>query len=707
MGNYLFSNYGGSYQLTIKTPEDLKKTIDLDDALWAATSIPIHILNADKKFLEYLDTDCNRRIRSDEIKSAVRWLFRVLKDQTHISTGTDTLFLNSINTEDIEGRSLHESAKIVLSNLNEQKNPDRITLAQVRNLQGIMACSSANGDGIITTDVTQDAELAQLIDLIIKTIGSSKDASGKDGIGASQVTEFFSEAALFLEYLDRGKIPPGKSKTEIMVWGDETPVSFDTIKKVEHKIDEFFAQCAMAVFDERIITALQLKQKELEEMDFTDRNRLLERLKTAPLARINSNLVLTIDKNINPLFVDDINALKDRVLVKIYGPDISVLTQKQWEETKNIFAEYRAYVESKKGLKVEPVGEELLRRYVSGDYRNSLNNLIQKDLEIAEKIRHISNLEKLILYQKYLMEFANNSASFANVYDPEIRSIFEAGTLVIDGRKITFTILITDPNEHKKTAQNSNVYLMYLDITGRHNEDKKFQIVAPITSGDSGTLRVGKRGIFFTRDGIEWDAEVIDIVVNPIGLLESIKAPFIKLTDSIKNQVEKFTKTRESKIETTPVAPSSASMTRDLLVGGGVAIAALGSAAAYITKAVSQVRIVHFITTIGVILLIVLAPSLIMGIIKLRRRNLSILFEASGCAINVRMRLTVGLGRIFTFIPPYPPGSKKKKLDIVAQMAKRQVISGRTSFKRIIKVSLITIVLCLLTYFILFFIVSS
>lgn len=702
MEKYLFSNYGGSYQLTIKTPEDLKKILNLDEALWAATSIPINILNADKKFLEYLDTDNNGRIRTDEIKGAVRWLFSVLKDCSHLSEETEILLLNSINTDIPGGKILKDTAKILLSNLNEKNNTDRITLTQVRNLQGIMAGSTTNGDGVITPDATEDNELAGLINLIMETIGSSDDASGKPGIDGTQTASFFTEAGLYLEWLEKGKIPAGAGKTGIMVWGDETPAAFGAMQKIERKVDEFFAQCAITRFDDRVKNSLQLKQKELDETDFTDRSLILERLKTAPLAEINNEGILPLDGNVNSLFIDAVNNLKNKVLVKIYGENIGKLTQKQWEDVKKVFSGYHAYMEGKKGVKVETVEEPLLRKYMQGNYRRRLNDLIQKDLAVAEKIKHIRDVEKLILYQKFLMEFANNSASFANVYNPEIRSIFEAGTLVIDGRKITFTILTTDRNEHKKTAKDSNVYLMYLDITSKHNGDAKFEIAAAVTSGDSGTLRIGKRGIFFTRDGKEWDAQVIDIVVNPIGLLESIKAPFIKLSDSIKNQVEKFAKTREAKIETTMVAPSSASMARDLLVGGGVAIAALGSSLAYITKAVSQVKITHFLITVGIIFFIILFPSLIMGIIKLRRRNLSILFEASGCAINVRMKLTVGLGRIFTFIPSYPAGSHKKKMDIVAQLAKREKKSGGVNIKRLLKIAISTVIICLLAAAVLF-----
>ena len=705
MEKYTFNNYGGSYQLSIKTSEDLKKILDLDEALWAATSIPINVLNVDKKFLEYLDVDKNGRIRTDEIKIAVRWFFNILKDYSHISEATNVILLDNINIDIPEGKILKDTAKIVLSNLNEKDNPDKITLYQVRNLQGIMASSTTNGDGIIIPDVKENPELSELINLIMETIGISTDASGKSGINGIQATEFFAEATLYLEWLKKGKIPDGKEKTDIMIWGRETPNAFILLENIEKKVDEFFAQCAMTQFDNRVKNSLQLKQKELDETDFTDKTLIRNRLKTAPLAEINSEGVLPLNGYINSLFVDAINNFKKNVLVKIYGEDIKQLTQRQWEESKNIFSKYRDYVNGKKGGKVVGIEESVLKKYAQGDFKNRINTLIQKDLAAAEKIKHIRDVEKMILYQKFLLEFANNSASFAHVYDPKIRSIFEAGTLVIDGRKIPFTILITDRNEHKEIAQNSNIYLMYLNITGRYNEDIKFEIVAAVTSGDSGTLRIGKRGIFFTRDGKEWDAEVIDIAVNPIGLLESIKAPFMKLSNSIKNQVEKFAKTKEAKMETTLVAPSGTSAARDLLVGGGIAIAALGSSFAYIAKAVSQIRPVHFLTTIGIILFIILFPSIIIGFIKLRRRNLSILFEASGCAINVKMKLTVGLGRLFTFIPSYPACSQKNKTDIVAQLAKKIKQSKTSNPLKLPKITLLTTTICLFLAAVLFLLI--
>jgi len=183
-------------------------------------------------------------------------------------------------------------------------------------------------------------------------------------------------------------------------------------------------------------------------------------------------------------------------------------------------------------------------------------------------------------------------------------------------------------------------------------------------------LRIGKRGIFFTVDDREWDAQIVDIVKNPISIYESVKAPFQQFTSFIKTQIDKFTKSGESKLEKSFAAPSASGMTRDLLLGGGIAIAALGSSFAYVTKSLSQVSPTHILVALVGIAVVVLLPGIIVGFIKIRKRDMSVLLEASGWAVNVQMRLSATLGRLFTHEPNLPKGAHKERRDVIAQFVK-------------------------------------
>ena len=111
-------------------------------------------------------------------------------------------------------------------------------------------------------------------------------------------------------------------------------------------------------------------------------------------------------------------------------------------------------------------------------------------------------------------------------------------------------------------------------------------------------------------------------------------------------------------------------MTRDLLLGGGIAIAALGSSFAYVTKALSQVKPTHILVALAGIVIVVLLPGVIAGFVKIRKRDMSVILEASGWAVNVHMRLSATLGRLFTYAPNLPKNSRKERVDIVARFAK-------------------------------------
>ncbi len=93
-------------------------------------------------------------------------------------------------------------------------------------------------------------------------------------------------------------------------------------------------------------------------------------------------------------------------------------------------------------------------------------------------------------------------------------------------------------------------------------------------------------------------------------------------------------------------------------MGAGVAIAALGSAAAYITKTLSQVSWLAIVIGIAGALLLVMLPMATIAFLKLRKRDLSGILEGSGWGLNAPMRLTHRQAHFFTQRPKYPKGSK-------------------------------------------------
>ena len=92
-----------------------------------------------------------------------------------------------------------------------------------------------------------------------------------------------------------------------------------------------------------------------------------------------------------------------------------------------------------------------------------------------------------------------------------------------------------------------------------------------------------------------------------------------------------------------------------MLMGAGVTIAALASAATYITKTVQQTNGgVYIALALVAAILLVALPSSIISFLKLRKADLGAILEGSGWAINTRMRLTRRQRKFFTQKPLHP-----------------------------------------------------
>ena len=84
-----YSRVGGNYQLLISCFSHLQSVLDLDEAFWALNCIDVSLLRMDKRFLAFLDSNNDGKIRTDEIKEAVRFLLKHLKDGSGFENASD------------------------------------------------------------------------------------------------------------------------------------------------------------------------------------------------------------------------------------------------------------------------------------------------------------------------------------------------------------------------------------------------------------------------------------------------------------------------------------------------------------------------------------------------------------------------------------------------------------------------------------------
>ena len=680
----VFQNYGGIHQLRIESAEDLACIHDLHPAHWAATSVQVESLQCDPMFLEYLNQDGSGTIRAEHLRAAVRWIFRMMAKDDRLAASSDVLCLADLDTSHEEGRKLKEAAIHILGQLQADSS-DEIGLEQVRTFRNTYGMTSPNGDGVLPPQHVSDPAAAQLAKDVLEQVGGTEDISGEDGINEGHLSQFLDGAR---KYLAWKALSEDDGEARILPWGDDTAAAVELISEFDAKIEQFFWQCDLVKLDARTAEQFCLSEQALEHLNGSDLEVMERQLAQAPLQTPNAEGVLNLQGSGNPYYQDRIDDLRNRVLARAQPDSPEALTRVDWQRVKAIFEPYCAWQTEKPSESIGELSEATLKEHLDGPAQKRLLQLLLEDLAVEDEVKQVADLEKLILYQRWLLELANNFVCFSALYDPSRRALFELGDLIIDGRKLSFTMKVRNRAEHKRIAQTSKMFLAYAEITVPEEQGRSFEIAAALTGGGQGAIEIGKRGIFYDLQGKEWDARVMDMVENPISLAEAIKSPFVKAKKLLSGKVEAFVGSRAGDLEkstseittkmekgesfqqaaevpTAGAAPPSDSGMRDMVLAGGIAFAAVGSSLVYLLNTLSQISLLNAGLALLSMVLVVAVFSGLSGWNKLRRRDMSALLEACGWAVNFRMYMTRGLGYLFSHTPNLPEGARKERRDLV------------------------------------------
>src|SRR5205823_1261241 len=154
----------------------------------------------------------------------------------------------------------------------------------------------------------------------------------------------------------------------------------------------------------------------------------------APLARPNQDAKLDLRGPINPRYAASLEALRAEAFG---GEHLHHLGRAEWTKLGERLAAHRAWQAVKPvGLPANLAGAELTA-LVDGPLPARLRALTVQDQEASSELKELTNLEKLILYQRWFVDLVNNFVSFPHLFIPGERSLFETGTLILDGRAIS------------------------------------------------------------------------------------------------------------------------------------------------------------------------------------------------------------------------------------------------------------------------------
>ena len=656
-----FRLIGGAWQPVIEDFAHLKTVLELDEAWFAITGIDISALRADKKFLEFLDTDKNGKIRTDEIKDAIRFMIDVLADGSGFDTRSRELKLSALNTNSATGAEILTSAKRVLSNLGKSGS-DTISLDDIRDEKQIKSCVLCNGDGVITSEAVEE-KTAKVIELAIKFAGAVTDLSGSSGLNAKGLDDFTAAAQTVLAWHREADAAPA-----LIPYGERTKEVLDSYIQIRDAVNDFFLSSDTLAF---LNTDPDRLAKKDSIADVRTPVEVLEMLKKLAVAAPAQDGTLDFNGAINPLLKERMN--KFASLNEVTGClENGRLSADAWKKLAATLAPAEEWFKRRPDHPVLfTVSRQELEEAVQDENINAIKDMIAKDLEAGVALAKVETLHKLLLFQCYMLDFLKNSLNLSALFDPKSTSWLQTGMLVMDGRHFSLAVPVANPAEHKKIAADSNICTAYVEISrGLPGALTKQLLAVAITSGNMRNLFPGKRGIFFDAAGDVYDAKITDFIRQPVSISEALKSPFYRMGEFIGKQADKMLTSKSnaaqqelSKSITSGKLPPAPDQKQQgfngsmLLMGGGIGIAAIGSSVAFIVKSLQNISIWNIIAVICGIIVVFGGPIVVVSLIKLYRRDLGRFLEASGFALNFPLRLSRKLGNFFTLAPKRPLSS--------------------------------------------------
>ena len=268
-------------------------------------------------------------------------------------------------------------------------------------------------------------------------------------------------------------------------------------------------------------------------------------------------------------------------------------------------------------------------------------------------------LRKLLLLHRDFYRLLRNFVTLEDFYDNDEKTIasFQAGTLILDQRACKLCIRVNDLAKHDSQAPLSGMYLLYCNCENKKT-GKKLQIVAAMTQGEIKNLSVGKNGIFYDNDGLDYDATVFKIIENPISIRQAFWTPYRKMAKWVEDKINKSAAEKDAKAfdDMTAKADAAANPNAEkkpafdiakfagIFAAIGMALGMIGTALAAVAGGLASLNWWQLIIVFICILLVISGPSMIMAWMKLRRRNLAPVLNANGWAVNADAIISVPFG---------------------------------------------------------------
>jgi hypothetical protein len=672
--SWKFFRAGGFDQVQIDSGADLLALKELDQKLWVALSCPTRGIEFDGRTLDLIDHDRDARVHANEILGAIAWTGRLLKDPDLMVKGSPSLALADIDNNE-EGHQVLASAQYILRYLGK---PDaaEISLADLADIEKLVASLDFNGDGLITPLRIKDAKLRSTAEDILKYQGSVPDVNGEASINQEIGDAFFAEIAAWRDWQSRGD-----SSQEIRFLGEATASAAGAFHAIEDKVNDYFTRCALAAYDIRAAVPLSRSAEDYQSIAAQTLSAANTDIANFPLATVEPDKPLPLSSGVNPAWKKQVEALRELVIGPLFGEKEN-LKASEWTVLREKFAAFDAWQAAKPACKAEELGKERILEISDSGQKDALDRLLSQDRAVESEVKAIRLVEKLLRFKRDLFKLVNNFVSFRSFYTGKDKAIFQLGTLYLDGRSCDLCVRVDDIAKHAEFASTSGLYLAYCECV-RNNGAEKMSIAAAFTAGDSDFLMVGRNGIFYDRKGQDWDATIVRILDHPISIRQAFWSPYKKLIRFISEQLQKLAASKaaatnekliKAAMETgTPVAsgtpppppkvPFDVGKFAGIFAAIGLALGAIGGILASLVSGILGLKLWQVPLAILGLILLISGPAMVVAWFKLKKRNLGPVLDANGWAINARARINISFGTSLTKLAYLPEGSQRSLAD--------------------------------------------
>jgi hypothetical protein len=652
-----FFRAGGVDQVSLQSGDDLLALPELDQKLWVALAMPVAGIDVEPETMALIDLAHDGRIRVNDILDTVKWIGETFERPGDVLTSADAVELSAI-----KDKKVVVAARRVLKDIGK---PDatKVSVEDANAVTKAFETTTLNGDGIVIPGSADESDMRQAIEDAIKYAGSVIDRSGKPGISQAQADALFAAVDERSAWIARGK--------DVLALGDKTQSASEALGAVRAKLDDYFTRCRVAAFDERGVAALGGKDEALQALALRSLSPTDEEVAKLPLAKIEANGELALGGGLNPAWADRMRTYVDSAVTPILGARKKLLAADHVRIVEQL-SQYDAWRAQQPKTIVDELAQEWLAKLAKtgdGSIRERLRALIARDAALSGEYDQITSVAKIVRMQRDFGRILRNFVNFSDFYGAKRDAVFQAGTLYLDARALHLCVPVADVAKHSALATSSDAFLVYADIT---RKGVSRQIVGALTNGDADNVFIGRNGIFYDRDGNDWDATVSKVVANPISIRQAFWSPYKKLVKAIEDNVTRRVSQADAdataKLEATgktiahvdqkPVTIAPKKVDLGTVAAIGVAIGGIGTLFGALLATLFGLG-PWLPLGILAILLLISGPSMALAYLKLRRRNLGPILDANGWAINGRARINVAFGAAMTELARLPKGSAR------------------------------------------------